>query len=210
MELEVVEGDITGSTSTRSRTRRTTRSGWARASRARSSAPAATRSRRGAGEGPDRRRGRRRDGRRAGSRALGHPRRRDGSGPADERDLVEQTTDGVPRVADELGARSFALPAFGTGVGGLPRRGAARVMVAAARAHEPRALERVVVRGLRGRGEARVRFGPRGLTSRTVWSAVSMRASCRRRAGRSTRTSSSTRLTSSTWREAASRSTSGT
>src|SRR5918999_3340159 len=35
-------------------------------------------------------------------------------------DLVERTTRRCLEVADELGARSLALPAFGTGVGGFP------------------------------------------------------------------------------------------
>jgi O-acetyl-ADP-ribose deacetylase (regulator of RNase III) len=59
-------------------------------------------------------------------------------------ELVERTTRRCLEVADELGARSLALPAFGTGVGGLPVEDAARVMVAAARAFEPRTVERVV------------------------------------------------------------------
>jgi O-acetyl-ADP-ribose deacetylase (regulator of RNase III) len=59
-------------------------------------------------------------------------------------ELVERTTRRCLEVADELGARSLALPAFGTGVGGLPVEDAARVMVAASRAFEPSALERVV------------------------------------------------------------------
>ena len=59
-------------------------------------------------------------------------------------DLVRRTTRSVLRVADELGAESVALPAFGTGVGGFPLADCARLMVAAARAHEPRTLERVV------------------------------------------------------------------
>jgi O-acetyl-ADP-ribose deacetylase (regulator of RNase III) len=46
--------------------------------------------------------------------------------------------------ADELGCQSLALVAFGTGVGGFPLDEAARVMVEAARAHEPDSLERVV------------------------------------------------------------------
>jgi O-acetyl-ADP-ribose deacetylase len=46
-------------------------------------------------------------------------------------------------VADELGCRSLALPAFGTGVGGFPLDECARLMVAAVRAYEPRSLERV-------------------------------------------------------------------
>jgi O-acetyl-ADP-ribose deacetylase (regulator of RNase III) len=48
-------------------------------------------------------------------------------------------------VADELGAGSLALPAFGTGVGGFPLDECARLMVAAARGFEPAgALRRVV------------------------------------------------------------------
>src|SRR3954468_2109978 len=35
-------------------------------------------------------------------------------------DLVQKTTRSVLAVADELGAQSLALPAFGTGVGGFP------------------------------------------------------------------------------------------
>ena len=58
--------------------------------------------------------------------------------------LVEQTTLNVLRLADELGAESLALPAFGTGVGGFPLEECARIMVEEARAHEPRSLERVV------------------------------------------------------------------
>ncbi len=43
-----------------------------------------------------------------------------------------------------LGCRSLALVAFGTGVGGFPLDEAAALMVGAARAHEPAALQRVV------------------------------------------------------------------
>ena len=59
-------------------------------------------------------------------------------------DLVERTTRSVLRVADELGAESVALPAFGTGVGGFPLAECARIMVDAARTFEARSLERVV------------------------------------------------------------------
>jgi O-acetyl-ADP-ribose deacetylase (regulator of RNase III) len=59
-------------------------------------------------------------------------------------DLVERTTRSVLRVADELGAESLALPAFGTGVGGFPLDECARLMVGAVRAYEPRTLHRVV------------------------------------------------------------------
>ncbi len=59
-------------------------------------------------------------------------------------ELVERTTQSVLRVADELGAESLALPAFGTGVGGFPLDECAQLMVTAVRAHEPRTLERVV------------------------------------------------------------------
>jgi O-acetyl-ADP-ribose deacetylase (regulator of RNase III) len=59
-------------------------------------------------------------------------------------ELVERTTQSVLDVAEELGARSLALPAFGTGVGGFPLEDCARVMVRAVNEHEPRSLERVV------------------------------------------------------------------
>ena len=58
--------------------------------------------------------------------------------------LVEQTTKSVLDVAEELGARSLALPAFGTGVGGFPLEDCARVMTRAVRDHEPRTLDHVI------------------------------------------------------------------
>jgi O-acetyl-ADP-ribose deacetylase len=60
-------------------------------------------------------------------------------------ELVARTTRSCLRLADELGATSLALPAFGTGVGGLALDDCARVMVAEVRAHEPMSLERVVL-----------------------------------------------------------------
>jgi O-acetyl-ADP-ribose deacetylase (regulator of RNase III) len=59
-------------------------------------------------------------------------------------ELIERTTRRCLEVADELGCRSLALPAFGTGVGGFPLEDCARLMVEAARAYEPAHLERVV------------------------------------------------------------------
>jgi O-acetyl-ADP-ribose deacetylase (regulator of RNase III) len=59
-------------------------------------------------------------------------------------DRIAQTTRRVLEVADEVGARSLALPAFGTGVGGFPLEECAAIMVAEARAYEPAGLERVV------------------------------------------------------------------
>jgi O-acetyl-ADP-ribose deacetylase (regulator of RNase III) len=59
-------------------------------------------------------------------------------------ELVTRTTRSCLEVADELGCRSLALPAFGTGVGGFPLDECARIMVAEARAYEPAVLERVV------------------------------------------------------------------
>jgi O-acetyl-ADP-ribose deacetylase (regulator of RNase III) len=59
-------------------------------------------------------------------------------------ELIERATGRCLEVADELGCRSLALPAFGTGVGGFPLVECARVMVGAVRAHEPRVLESVV------------------------------------------------------------------
>ena len=58
--------------------------------------------------------------------------------------LIERTTRRCLEVADEVGARSLALPAFGTGVGGVPVADCARVMVKTVREYEPRTLERVV------------------------------------------------------------------
>ena len=60
-------------------------------------------------------------------------------------DLVRRTTASCLRLADELGARSLALPAFGTGVGGFPLADCARIMVDEVRAHRLRSLERVVL-----------------------------------------------------------------
>jgi len=60
-------------------------------------------------------------------------------------ELIGRTTTSCLRVADELGARSLALPAFGTGVGAVPVDECARAMVDAIRAFEPSSLERVVV-----------------------------------------------------------------
>jgi len=59
-------------------------------------------------------------------------------------DAIASATRRALEVADELGAESLALPAFGTGVGGFPLDECARLMVAEARAYEPRALRRVV------------------------------------------------------------------
>jgi O-acetyl-ADP-ribose deacetylase len=58
-------------------------------------------------------------------------------------EIIEQATRSTLAKAEELGARSLALVAFGTGVGGFPLDEAARVMVDAAREHSGD-LERVV------------------------------------------------------------------
>jgi O-acetyl-ADP-ribose deacetylase (regulator of RNase III) len=59
-------------------------------------------------------------------------------------DLVRRTTRRCLEVADELGVRSIALPAFGTGVGRFPLDECAEIMVGEASAFRPEALERVV------------------------------------------------------------------
>ncbi len=59
-------------------------------------------------------------------------------------ETIAKTTRRVLQVADEIGARSLALPAFGTGVGGFPLEECAAIMVGAARAYEPAGLERIV------------------------------------------------------------------
>ena len=60
-------------------------------------------------------------------------------------ELVRKTTARCLEVAEEAGARSVALPAFGTGVGGFPLEDCARIMIDAVRAYETTTLERVVL-----------------------------------------------------------------
>lgn len=59
-------------------------------------------------------------------------------------DIIAKATRSTLAKADDLGCRSLALVAFGTGVGGFPLTEAARLMVDAVRAHKPGSLERVV------------------------------------------------------------------
>jgi O-acetyl-ADP-ribose deacetylase (regulator of RNase III) len=74
-------------------------------------------------------------------------------------DVIRRATASTLRRADELGARSLALVAFGTGVGGFPIDEAARIEVAEVRKHlelksrPPSSLERIVfaVRGASAR-----------------------------------------------------------
>ena len=56
-------------------------------------------------------------------------------------DLVQRTTRACLDVADELGCRSLALPAFGTGVGGFPLAACARIMIEEARIFPAQSLE---------------------------------------------------------------------
>jgi O-acetyl-ADP-ribose deacetylase len=58
-------------------------------------------------------------------------------------EIIGRATRSTLAKAEELGARSLALVAFGTGVGGFPLDEAARIMVTAAREHSG-ALERIV------------------------------------------------------------------
>jgi O-acetyl-ADP-ribose deacetylase len=59
-------------------------------------------------------------------------------------EIIGRATESTLAKAEGLGCSSLALVAFGTGVGGFPLDDAARIMVGAVRAHEPRSLERVV------------------------------------------------------------------
>jgi O-acetyl-ADP-ribose deacetylase (regulator of RNase III) len=59
-------------------------------------------------------------------------------------ELVRRTTESCLRVAEELGASSLALPAFGTGVGGFPLDECARIMVEAVHDFEPTTVRRIV------------------------------------------------------------------
>jgi O-acetyl-ADP-ribose deacetylase len=58
-------------------------------------------------------------------------------------EIIERATRSTLAKAEELGCRSLALVAFGTGVGGFPLEEAAGLMVGAARQHEG-GLERIV------------------------------------------------------------------
>lgn len=58
-------------------------------------------------------------------------------------EIIERATRSTLAKAEELGCRSLALVAFGTGVGGFPLDEAARIMVGAARKHRG-TLERIV------------------------------------------------------------------
>jgi O-acetyl-ADP-ribose deacetylase (regulator of RNase III) len=71
---------------------------------------------------------------------------------------IRDATASTLRKADELGARSLALVAFGTGVGGFPLEQAARIEIEEVRSHlaQSSALERVVF-AVRG-GAAREAF----------------------------------------------------
>jgi O-acetyl-ADP-ribose deacetylase (regulator of RNase III) len=57
--------------------------------------------------------------------------------------IIEKATHSTLAKAEELGARSIALVAFGTGVGGFPLDEAARIMVGVARERED-AFDRIV------------------------------------------------------------------
>lgn len=59
-------------------------------------------------------------------------------------ELIRGATRRCLEVADELGARSLALPAFGTGVGGFPLDLAAAAMAGVVTAYEPSSLEDVI------------------------------------------------------------------
>jgi O-acetyl-ADP-ribose deacetylase len=59
-------------------------------------------------------------------------------------EAITSATRSTLEVADELGAVSLALPAFGTGVGGFPIDECARLMVTEARTYEAATLRRVV------------------------------------------------------------------
>ncbi len=60
-------------------------------------------------------------------------------------ELVAATTASCLEVADDLGCRTVALPAFGTGVGGFPLEDCARIMVDSVRAYQARSVDRVIL-----------------------------------------------------------------
>ena len=74
-------------------------------------------------------------------------------------ELIAETTRSCLELADELGARSLALPAFGTGVGRVPVADCAQAMLGVIREYEPRSLERVVLAVYGPEAEAAFRAG---------------------------------------------------
>jgi O-acetyl-ADP-ribose deacetylase len=76
-------------------------------------------------------------------------------------DIIRRATASTLQRADELGARSLALVAFGTGVGGFPLEQAAAIEVEEVRGH----LER-------GSGLERVVFAVRGAAAREAFEAA--------------------------------------
>jgi O-acetyl-ADP-ribose deacetylase (regulator of RNase III) len=61
-----------------------------------------------------------------------------------DEELIRATTRRCLEVADELGARSLALPAFGAGVGRIPLDVSARAMVDVVTAFDAESLEEIV------------------------------------------------------------------
>ena len=59
-------------------------------------------------------------------------------------EIIARATSSTLAVAERLGARSLALVAFGTGVGGFPLEEAAELMVEAVKEHDAGSMERVV------------------------------------------------------------------
>src|SRR5207248_1522901 len=59
-------------------------------------------------------------------------------------EIIERATESTLAKAEELGCKSLALVAFGTGVGGFPLDEAAGIMVGVARRHSGDSLERIV------------------------------------------------------------------
>ena len=59
-------------------------------------------------------------------------------------ELVRRTTCACLELADRLGCRSVALPAFGTGVGGFPLEECAQIMVEEARGFAATTLQKVI------------------------------------------------------------------
>ena len=80
-------------------------------------------------------------------------------------EIIRACTAATLRAAESLGARSLALVAFGTGVGGFPLSEAARIEVAEARRH---------VRG--GSGLESIVFAVRGAAARRAFEAALARS----------------------------------
>ena len=78
------------------------------------------------------------------SAVIHAPTMRDPAEKTDEK-CVEEAMRAAMELADEMGYKKIAVPGMGTGVGAVPKKAAARVMIETIRGFEPEHLEEVIL-----------------------------------------------------------------